>query len=145
MQHDICDTGIYTLAYTSVQLLVTNTPGDCIIFHVRFSFFQSMLYSFYLYVHYLKARSLQRNKKKQLLVWQILPNDYIQSISLAPGNAKSNVKMQKKKKKETSSEKSWWSLPYFQGHIKSSSRLVRPSDFLTSFCLDHLLWQDLQE
>ena len=42
----------------------------------------------------------KETKKKQLLVWQILPNDYIQSISLAPGNAKSNVKMQKKKKKK---------------------------------------------
>lgn len=39
-----------------------------------------------------------KKQTKQLFVWQILPNDYIQSISLAPGNAKSNVKMQKKKK-----------------------------------------------
>ena len=54
-----------------------------------------------------------KKQTKQLFVWQLLPNDYIQSILLAPGNAKSNVKMQKKKKK--SNEKSWWSLPYIPG------------------------------
>lgn len=53
-----------------------------------------------------------KKQTKQLFVWQLLPNDYIQSILLAPGNAKSNVKMQKKKK---SNEKSWWSLPYIPG------------------------------
>lgn len=42
--------------------------------------------------------SSKETKQKQLFVWQILPNDYIQSISLAPGNAKSNVKCKKKKK-----------------------------------------------
>ena len=40
-----------------------------------------------------------KKQTKQLFVWQLLPNDYIQSILLAPENAKSNVKMQKKKKK----------------------------------------------
>lgn len=85
-----------------------------------------------------------KKQTKQLFVWQILPNDYIQSISLAPGNAKSNVKMQKKKKKIQM--KNHGDLcPTFQGHIKSSSKLVRPSDLLRPFCLDHLLWQDLQE
>ena len=83
-----------------------------------------------------------KKQTKQLFVWQLLPNDYIQSILLAPGNAKSNVKMQKKKKNQMKNHGG--PCPTFQGHIKSSSKLVRPSDLLRPFCLDHSLWQDPQ-
>ena len=85
-----------------------------------------------------------KKQTKQLFVWQLLPNDYIQSILLAPGNAKSNVKMQKKKKKKNLMKNHGGPCPTFQGHIKSSSKLVRPSDLLRPFCLDHSLWQDPQ-
>lgn len=110
MQQDICDSCIYVgpIAGHQHPMWLHHLPCSFLFFPINDS-------QFILPLCALSDGQISPKKQtKQLFVWQILPNDYIQSISLAPGNAKSNVKMQKKKKKN-SNEKSWWPLPYIPG------------------------------
>lgn len=92
-------------------LLATNTPMWLHHLPCSFSLFPINDSQFFLPLCALSDGQISPKKQtKQLFVWQILPNDYIQSISLAPGNANQMWKC-----KKNSNEKSRWPLPHIPG------------------------------